>query len=222
MEQPRIEITADGSPTLYLPEMDEHYHSVKGALAESLHVFIQTGFRHTSANPLTIFEAGFGTGLNAFLTLLESETSRRKVIYYTIELYPLSIEQVNALQYPQITAPENARYFEAIHQAEWDTPVEISPYFTICKIKDDLTRIALPAKSFGLIYYDAFAPEKQPDLWSEEIFSKISEAMCPGGILTTYCAKGEVRRKLQKSGFSVERLQGPPGGKREILRATKL
>ena len=179
MEQPLIEITADGSPTLYLPKMDEHYHSVKGALAESLHVFIQTGFRHSILCPLTIFEVGFGTGLNAFLTLLESETSQRKVTYYTIELYPLSTEQVNMLQYPQIIAPENTFYFEAIHQAEWNTPIKISPYFTIHKIKGDLTRISLPSESFGLIYYDAFAPEKQPDMWSEEIFSKISDAMSP-------------------------------------------
>lgn len=222
MEQPQIEITADGSATLYLSEMDEHYHSVKGALTESLHVFIQTGLRFSSANPITIFEAGFGTGLNAFLTLLESETSRRKITYYTIELYPLPIEQVNMLQYPQIIAPEHAFYFEAIHQAEWNTPVEITPYFTIFKIKDDLTRITLPPESFELIYYDAFAPEKQLDLWSEEMFSKIAGAMRPGGILTTYCAKGEIRRRLQRAGFTVERLPGPPGGKREILRATKL
>ena len=211
MKQPQIEITADGSATLYIPEIDEHYHSVKGALTESLHIFIQTGFYYSKADPLTIFEVGFGTGLNAFLTLLECEKLQRKTVYHTIELYPLTTEQANSLKYQDTIAPEQATLFETIHLAEWDKPIEITPNFTLHKIKGDM----------GQIYYDAFAPEKQPNLWSEEIFEKISRSMKSQGILTTYCAKGEVRRRLQRAGLIVERLQGPPAGKREILRAIK-
>ena len=221
MKQPQIEITADGSATLYIPEIDEHYHSVKGALTESLHIFIQTGFYYSKADPLTIFEAGFGTGLNAFLTLLECEKFQRKTVYHTIELYPLTAEQANSLKYQDTIAPEHATLFETIHLAEWNKPIEITPNFTLHKIKEDLEQIILPDQSFDLIYYDAFAPEKQPNLWSEEIFEKISRSMKSQGILTTYCAKGEVRRRLQRAGFIVERLQGPPSGKREILRAIK-
>lgn len=221
MEQLQLEMTADGSTTLYLPQMNEHYHSTKGALTESRHIFIQTGFHHSKADPISIFEVGFGTGLNTFLTLLESIKSKRKVLYHTIELYPLTLAQVNKLKYPDIIAPGQTALFETIHTAKWDTPVKITPYFTLHKIKGDLKQLQLPEKSFDLIYYDAFAPEKQPDLWDDNIFEKISKSMKPQGILTTYCAKGEVRRRLQKMGLTVERLQGPPGGKREILRATK-
>ncbi len=221
MKQPQIEITADGSATLYIPEIDEHYHSVKGALTESLHIFIQTGFHYSKADPLIIFEVGFGTGLNAFLTLLESEKFQRKTVYHTIELYPLTAEQANSLKYQDTIAPEQATLFETIHLAEWDKPIEITPNFTLHKIKGDMEQIILPDQSFDLIYYDAFAPEKQPNLWSEEIFEKISRSMKSQGILTTYCAKGEVRRRLQRAGLIVERLQGPPAGKREILRAIK-
>lgn len=221
MEQPRIEITADGSATLYLPEMDEHYHSVKGALTESRHIFIQSGFYFSKADPLAIFEVGFGTGLNVFLTLLECGKQQRKTLYHSIELYPLSPEQANKLEYPHIIAPQQTSLFERIHSAAWDEPVEITPYFTLHKINADLRQIGLPKESFDLIYYDAFAPEKQPDLWDDETLGKISESMKSQGVLTTYCAKGEVRRRLQRAGLTVERLQGPPGGKREILRATK-
>ena len=221
MKQPQIEIPADGSATLYIPEIDEHYHSVKGALTESLHIFIQTGFYYSKADPLTIFEVGFGTGLNAFLTLLECEKLQRKTVYHTIELYPLTTEQANSLKYQDTIAPEHATLFETIHLAEWDKPIEITPNFTLHKIKGDLGQIILPDQSFDLIYYDAFAPEKQPNLWSEEIFEKINRSMKSQGILTTYCAKGEVRRRLQRAGLIVERLQGPPAGKREILRAIK-
>ena len=221
MKQPQIEITADGSATLYIPEIDEHYHSVKGALTESLHIFIQTGFHYSKADPLTTLFRPSIPRLNAFLTLLESEKFQRKTVYHTIELYPLTAEQANSLKYQDTIAPEQATLFETIHLAEWDKPIEITPNFTLHKIKGDLGQIILPDQSFDLIYYDAFAPEKQPNLWSKEIFEKISRSMKSQGILTTYCAKGEVRRRLQRAGLIVERLQGPPAGKREILRAIK-
>ena len=133
----------------------------------------------------------------------------------------MTTEQANSLKYQDTIAPEQATLFETIHLAEWDKPIEITPNFTLHKIKGDMGQIILPDQSFDLIYYDAFAPEKQPNLWSEEIFEKISRSMKSQGILTTYCAKGEVRRRLQRAGLIVERLQGPPAGKREILRAIK-
>lgn len=215
-----LEPTADGSNTLFVPELDEHYHSVKGALTESQHIFIQMGLNHSQAESPHVLEIGFGTGLNAFLTLLEAEKQQRKVCFTSIERYPLKEDIVRKLGYPEIIAPEKSEKFYALHTAPWNQFVEISPCFTLHKIEGDFTHFDFQSH-YDVVYFDAFAPEKQPKMWSQPLFNRLYQQMNPGGILTTYCAKGVVRRMLQAAGFTVERLPGPPGGKREILRASK-
>lgn len=216
----KLEPTADGSNTLYVPELNEHYHSVKGALTESKHIFIQMGLNYSQAVNLRVLEIGFGTGLNAFLTLLEAEKSQRTIHFTSIERFPLSEEIVRKLAYPETIAPEECEKFYTLHTASWNQEVKISPYFTLHKIEGDFTHFSF-REYYDVVYFDAFAPEKQPEMWSQTLFNNLYNQMNPGGILTTYCAKGVVRRMLQTAGFTVERLPGPPGGKREILRATK-
>ncbi len=216
-----IETTADGLPTLYLPEMDEHYHSTKGALTEARHVYIDMALRAVAKTSLRVLEIGFGTGLNTFLTLLTSQCERWHIDYTSFELYPLTPDQALQLNYPQLIAPEAAPLFEQLHRCAWEQTVALSPDFTLRKRLADFTCTDL-VDTYDVIYFDAFAPEKQPELWSEAIFQKLFDRLSPGGVLTTYCAKGEIRRRLQACGFRVERLPGPPNGKREILRATKL
>ena len=217
----KLEQTADGSYTLYVPELDEHYHSVKGALTESKHIFIDMGLKHAAATEPRILEIGLGTGLNCFLTLMEAEASRRKVHYTGIERFPLTLEVVRSLDYPSVIGQGHTEDYFAIHQAPWEEDVELSPWFTLHKTEGDFTRHQFE-KGYDIIYFDAFAPEKQPEMWSQPLFDTLYSLLNEGGILTTYCAKGVVRRMLQAAGFKVERLPGPPGGKREILRATKI
>lgn len=215
-----LERTADGSYTLYVPELDEHYHSVKGALTESQHIFIEMGLKHSPAPEPRILEIGLGTGLNAFLTLLAAEEMQRKVHYTGIERYPLAEETLRQLDYPSIVGKKHEEDYYAIHQAPWEKETILSPWFTLHKIEGDFTRHTFQ-KGYDIIYFDAFAPEKQPEMWEQALFNTLYNVLNEGGILTTYCAKGVVRRMLQTAGFTVERLPGPPGGKREILRATK-
>ncbi len=219
-EKPFIETTADGSPTLFLPGLNEHYHSVKGALAEARHVYIESAFNRITKPEISLLEIGFGTGLNTFLTCLEAQKRGIAVHYTSLELFPLSWQEVSALQYPAVISPESASLFHTLHTEDWNTPATVSPLFTLYKRQADLTACSFDRK-YDVIYFDAFAPEKQPELWEEKIFETLFSHTSTGGVLTTYCAKGEVRRRLQRAGFSVERLAGPPEGKREILRATK-
>lgn len=216
----KLEQTADGSYTLYVPELDEHYHSVKGALTESQHIFIDMGLKHSSVPAPRILEIGLGTGLNCFLTLLNAEESRRTIHYTGIERYPLDMEIIDRLDYPKLIGKGHEADYRAIHEAPWEEDATLSPWFTLHKIEGDFTRYAFK-KGYDIIYFDAFAPEKQPEMWEQSLFDKLYQVLNDGGILTTYCAKGVVRRMLQAAGFVVERLPGPPGGKREILRATK-
>ena len=216
----KLEQTADGSYTLYVPELDEHYHSVKGALTESQHIFIDMGLKHSSITAPHILEIGLGTGLNCVLTLLEAKESQRHVYYTGIERYPLNEEIIRKLNYPSIIGKECEEDYFAIHQAPWEEDVCLSPWFTLHKMEGDFTHYSFEQK-YDIIYFDAFAPEKQPEMWEQSLFDNLYQVLNEGGILTTYCAKGVVRRMLQTAGFKVERLPGPPGGKREILRATK-
>ena len=213
-----VEITADGSATIYVPHLDEHYHSVKGALTESLHIFRNCAFLYhsPSSQPLKVLEIGFGTGLNAVVTAMAT-TKDRKAHYISLELYPVEAQLIEKLNYGEMV---DNNLLMALHQAQWNAPQVISPTFTLEKLQCDFTQCSLPT-DIDVVYFDAFAPEKQPEMWDESLFKRIYDAMSNGGILTTYCAKGEIRRRLQRVGFIVERLAGPPGGKREILRATK-
>ena len=216
----KLEQTADGSYTLYVPELDEHYHSVKGALTESQHIFIDMGLKHSSVTAPHILEIGLGTGLNCVLTLLEAKENQRHVHYTGIERYPLNEEIIRKLNYPSIIGKECEEDYFAIHQAPWEEDVCLSPWFTLHKMEGDFTHYSFEQK-YDIIYFDAFAPEKQPEMWEQSLFDNLYQVLNEGGILTTYCAKGVVRRMLQTAGFKVERLPGPPGGKREILRAIK-
>lgn len=211
-----IEQTEDGSATLFVPELNEHYHSVKGARTESLHIFIDMGLKAVSTTHPQVLEIGFGTGLNALLTLEAAEADKRPVHYTGIELYPLAWEEVDVLKY------SDNPLFKTLHSVPWEEDVAITPYFTLKKIREDARKAVNTKRSFNVIYFDAFAPEKQPEMWDEALFRNLYTSMNAGGVLTTYCAKGIIRRMLQSVGFKVERLPGPPGGKREILRASKV
>lgn len=215
-----LHTTADGSFTLYRDDLDEHYHSVKGALAESLHIYLHLGWQSFAEThrSVTVFEVGFGTGLNAALTARAAQDADIPTRYIAVELLPVAediIEKLTPLQSPGFRAE-----FVSVNAAPWDTPTPISPSFTLLKQNADILTTDIPA-GIDVVYFDAFAPEKQPELWSDTLFTRIFNAMTPGGLLVTYCAKGEVRRRLQQIGFLVERLPGPPEGKREVLRATK-
>lgn len=221
MEDISIEKTADGWDTLYVPSLDEHYHSVKGALAESRHIFIDCALRFHEADRVKVLEVGFGTGLNALLTALD--TSKQHVDYYTLELHPLQLEDAMKLNYGNMLGNDDAkRLFQGLHAAKWNEAVDLSPRFTLHKMLVDFMNpeVNLPAY-VDVCYMDAFAPEKQPGMWEETALGRLYDSMGHGGVLTTYCAKGEIRRRLLSLGFNVERLPGPPGGKREILRAVK-
>ena len=216
----KLEQTADGSYTLYVPELDEHYHSVKGALTESQHIFIDMGLKHSTVQAPRILEIGLGTGLNCILSLMAAEDIQKKVHYTGIERYPLTMETVTKLDYPSLIGEGRASDYFAIHETPWGEDAELSPWFTLHKIEGDFTHYVFE-KGYDIIYFDAFAPEKQPEMWEQSLCDNLYQVLNEGGILTTYCAKGVVRRMLQAAGFIVERLPGPPGGKREILRATK-
>lgn len=216
-----IELTADGSHTLFVPALGEHYHSVNGAIQESTHIFINAGLHQCSKDNIRILEIGLGTGLNAFLTLLDTQKEERKVSYITLEAYPLHDDITEQLNYPELIAPAKAYLFHRIHEVDWNKEIEITPYFNITKIEADFTTYDFShTGDIDMIYFDAFAPDKQPGMWSQELFDRLYNTMSKGGILVTYCAKGIVRRMLQQAGFTVERLPGPPG-KREMLRGRK-
>ena len=230
--------TNDGSCTLFVPEIEEHYHSVKGACTESQHIFIKQGLKASTASTPRVLEIGFGTGLNALLTLIEAEKEEKLVHYTSLELYPLNWELIEQLDYPHLklttdSEAENTRipaeqlieeWFEQLHQAPWNEPIAITKRFSLHKVHTDITLWINQNgdERFDVVYFDAFSPEKQPELWTPEIFGALYAMMKNEGVLVTYCAKGVVRRSLQNAGFKVERLPGPPNGKREILRATRL
>ena len=215
----QIIITGDGSNTLYVEELNEHYHSVHGAVGESDLVFIRNGFMSCLANPVRIFEVGFGTGLNAFLTAIRSDIEKRPVYYTAVEKHPLPPEITNSLNYPAVTGYRGKDLFRLIHTADWERDTKITEYFQLTKIRCDLT-LKIPHGIYDLVYFDAFGPDKQPEMWSREIFSEISSITASGGILVTYSVKGSVKRILRDCGFKIILLPGPPG-KREVLRAVK-
>lgn len=216
--------TADGSHTLYLPHIDEHYHSTLGAETESQHVFVQNGLakrlQSAHTNPLKLLEVGFGTGLNALLTLryLQEQAPDTTLIYRTYELYPLE-EKVIDQFYHKLPHPLHHLAL-TLHQAPWEKEVVITEQFTLHKIHTDLTQTHLLGDN-DVIYMDAFAPDKTPELWSTTFLQHLYDATALNGILSTYSAKGSVRRSLIASGYKVIRTPGPIGGKREILVAHK-
>jgi len=212
-----LKISGDGSHTLYVPELEEHYHSVNGAINESMHVFIEAGLLQCQMDEISILEIGLGTGLNAYLTMYHR--GNKTISYHALEKYPVSVELANQLNFVSEEDKYGRVLFQKLHELPWNQLEMLTSGFSIRKEETDLVSVALNS-TYDLVYFDAFAPEKQPEMWSDEIFQKIHDAMNAGGILTTYCAKGVIRRRLQACGFIVERLPGPKG-KREMIRAIK-
>ncbi len=217
--------TGDGSTTIHLEEWDEQYHSKHGAIQEAYHVFAHSGLDHfislKEPSSLSILEMGFGTGLNAFITLLEAEERHLRIDYTGVEAYPITIEELPSLNYvQQLDAGSFSDEFQQMHQVSWEKGHTITSQFNLTKRKQFFHEVD-DEDRFDLIYFDAFGARVQPELWTEAIFSKMYSAMKRDGVLVTYAAKGSVRRAMQAVGFEVERLPGPPG-KREMLRATKI
>ncbi len=220
---PEIVTTKDGSTTIKRSDINECYHSVHGALQESQHVFIESGLDiiSSSLRSIKIFEMGFGTGLNALLTLKWAKEHKLQIEYITVENHPLTLEIASKMNYTDKDALKNySSDFIQLHDAAWDAQENINQTFSITKLRTNLRELTIDDK-FDLVYYDAFSPDRQPELWTIDIFKKLYSMMMSEGVLTTYCAKGYVRRNMQAAGFEVERIPGPPG-KREMLRATRL
>lgn len=217
----KIITTADGSKTIQIEDWNEQYHSVHGAIQEAYHVFIRNGLSLFHDRQLSILEIGFGTGLNALITLLESGKQGLDIAYKGVEAYPVALEELEQLDYKTaLDADGSEQYFWRMHQTSWGQSHPISANFSLVKQQIDFREIS-DIDLFDLIYFDAFGARVQPELWTEEIFEIMFASMKENGVLVTYSAKGSVRRAMQAVGFVVERLPGPPG-KREMLRALKV
>jgi tRNA U34 5-methylaminomethyl-2-thiouridine-forming methyltransferase MnmC len=221
MTKPNIShiATADGSSTLHSAKFDCHYHSINGAITESMHIFIEAGLKSMRTKDVNLLEIGFGTGLNAALTAQFAEEMGIKVSYHSLELYPLSSNDYNLLNYSSVLPKQTAELWKSIYSSEWNIESKISQHLNLIKINADFTKWT-PTIYYDLVYFDAFAPNDQPEMWTQHQFQKIYNAMNKEGILVTYSVKGIVKNALKESGFSIERLPGPPG-KLHILRAKK-
>lgn len=217
----KIITTNDGSKTIFIPEWNENYHSKHGALQEALHVFIKSGLQESDSDHVRVLEIGYGSGLNAILTYIEALKNNQTIEYTGLEAFPISIEEFDALDYGTLTeislANETLRKF---FNATWGEVVEVEPSFSLRKIKVKLEHFNPKESKYDLIYFDAFGPRVQPEMWTKDILSKMYETLDQNGVFVTYCAKGQVRRDLESLGFLVEKIAGPPG-KREMLRARK-
>lgn len=220
-------LTSDGSHTIVIPELQITYHSIHGAVQESRHVFIEAGlnyilpkFADASAACLRIFEMGFGTGLNALLSVAKAKETNRCLYYQAVELYPLLPEEAEALNYISALHDDTLQQpFIQMHQCVSGEDIIISPLFVFHKSISSLPDIRA-TQPFHLIFFDAFAPDAQPELWTQPVFQQMYGTLYEGGALVTYCSKGSVRRAMQAAGFTVEKMKGPPG-KREMIRAIK-
>ena len=218
-----IIVTEDGSNTLFVSDLDEYYHSVYGAVQESRYVYIDAGLKLIGGEfqHIQILEIGFGTGLNALLTLLEIKDSQLIVDYDSIEAYPLKEAIWSRLNYPDFfDDPLVSALFTKMHSTDWGQRIQLDKKFTLQKIHAKLEDMMVSESKYHLVYFDAFSPDVQPELWTTEIFRNIYGMMQTSGVLVTYSAKGAVRRAMESAGFKVERLPGPPG-KREMLRGKK-
>ncbi len=221
----KIIITSDGSHSLINVELNETYHSIHGAIQESAYVFIKNGLEYFielhKPQQISILEIGFGTGLNALMTLQTSLQTNIPFHYTTLEAYPISSETALLLNYARALNFDNAsHYFARLHDELWEEEQAIEKDFFLKKLKNKIQEVFFSPSSFDLIYFDAFAPSKQPDMWEMNVLQKIEEAMKQGAVFVTYCAKGQLKRDLKSLGLNVETLPGPPG-KKEMVRATK-
>jgi len=235
MNKAEVEIitTGDGSHTLFSEQFNEIYHSRHGAIQESRHVYVMQGLDYVLSSPLgedarradgvavRILEIGFGTGLNTLLTMLEAEKRNLRVEYTALELYPVAIETIKELNYTQQLGYEYCYGpYHSLHLVRWNEMHELTHYFSFKKVNESVFTYHISLATYHLIYFDAFAPNHQPEMWTAEVFQKMYDSLVPGGILVTYCSKGDVQRAMKVAGFTEEKLQGPPG-KKEMLRAHK-
>lgn len=222
MKAHEFSFTQDGSHTLISSEFGASYHSMYGAVQESRHVFIEAGLRPKalSADEVSILEIGFGTGLNALMSLLETQLRASKILYTGVEAYPISPSQAEMLNYAAVLEkPESHAYLMQMHACDWGVPIQITTQFRFTKLLQRFEDLVFE-EAFDVIYFDAFAPTTQPELWEPEMMKRMFVALRAGGVLCTYSAKGMVKRHLRQAGFEVEALPGPPG-KREMTRGRK-
>lgn len=221
-ELPKIILTEDGSSSLMHTTLNENYHSIHGALNESMHIFIQSGLMVVSscAQTINILEVGFGTGLNALLTLNYANSEKIKINYTGFEPFPIDVNIAKQLNYPEIIEGSSKEAFIAMHESSENNTLNMGDYFLFQKQQVQIQNAVLKENSYKLVFFDAFSPEVQPEMWEEEVFGKVFKAIELNGILLTYCAKGQVKRTLKKCGFIIESIPGPKG-KREITRARK-
>jgi len=218
LQKNKLSLTDDGSHSVFSSKFQALYHSKHGAIQESMHVFIASGLKHLGKDSVNILEMGFGTGLNALLTMMEVKNSEQAVHYETVEAYPLDLESVSELNYiSELDARSFADDFEKLHTCAWGEKLEFKNFSFVkhlVKLEESSFRT-----SFDLVYFDAFAPLTQEELWTPEIFQHLSTFLNPGAILVSYCAKGSFKRALMSAGFEIEKIPGPPG-KREMIRGT--
>ena len=214
-------LTSDGSTSIHLPEWGESYHSKHGAIQEAYHVFIKNGLFQQTLPAVSILEIGFGTGLNAFITLIESKKTAQTITYVGVEGFPISVEEISQMNYAsQLNAAEYEAFFKKIHDSPWEENQLIEAHFQLTK-RNQLFADIVDENQFDLIYFDAFGYHVQPELWAVEIFHKMYKALKKNGILVTYACRGSIKRAMLEAGFQIEKLQGPPG-KREMLRGFKI
>lgn len=218
MQNRKVVETKDGSKTIYIPEMEEHYHSSHGALQEAIHVFIVNGLLQIDSNEISIFEMGFGTGLNAALTYVYKE--EREITYHGIEAYPVDESMAKEMNYPQIIEGLNEETFNKMHEVIWDEEIEIADGFKLKKIHSKIEEYQLQPEFYDVIYFDAFGYRAQSKMWDLEILQNMYNGLKPGGMLVTYAARGQFKRDLKSLGFEVKSVPGPPG-KREMTIALK-
>jgi len=219
-----IEIIAseDGSHTLFLPALNETYHSLHGAFTESAHIYIKEGLAQLAANNKTIrvLEIGFGTGLNAFLSLQYAKEQNRTIFFETLEPFPLPAEIIHKLNYTELLEDTSEAWFLKLHEGAWGKEISLTENFSIFKRTQKLEDFEGEG-SYDIVFFDAFGPGKQPDVWGLENIKKCFMLLKEGGLLVTYCAQGQFKRNMKEVGFQVEVLPGPPG-KKEMTRGRKL
>ena len=209
------------STTNHIADWEECYHSKHGAIQEAQHVFIKNGLSLFQNQKIAILEIGFGTGLNAFITLLEAKKMQQTIDYVGVEAYPISADEVLNMNYvAELDAMKESAIFNKMHESDWGEKIVLNDDFVLTKRKQFFEEID-DVNKFDLIYFDAFGYRVQPELWSTAIFDKMYKSLKLNGVLVTYAARGVVKRSMIEVGFKVEKLEGPPG-KREMFRARKL
>jgi tRNA U34 5-methylaminomethyl-2-thiouridine-forming methyltransferase MnmC len=216
--------TADGSHTLYIPSLDEHYHSRYGAISEGLHVYVEAGYEYAAGifETISLLEVGFGTGLNCLLTLMRAEDTGRVLSYTGLDPFPPEAEICARVNYPQVVPGSGAEIWwnRIHHEAAWMSPAMLTDTVTLLKWRGGVEGYPGGNAPFHVVYFDAFGPDVEPGLWTPAVFRHLASLMSSGGVLVTYSSKGDVRRALTTAGFAVEKIAGP-GGKREMVRAIK-